>query len=131
MALPLYPWYPSDPGTDPEGVGPGVKNCRRGTTWGAPWGGIRCGSDGLLLLLLLLLLPLTGGASPGPALPLPPPPPYTLLVSADGILLRLALKPGGGGGGSMRLPCGPGVLPLLCGPREEKTAVAGPAVPLL
>lgn len=74
MALPLYLpdlAEPTDPPLGrPAGVGPGVMNCRRGTTCGAPWGGIRCGWDGGGLLLMLLvppLIPLEGGGGGGGA----------------------------------------------------------------
>ena len=71
MALPLYlpdlTELDDPPACSPEGVGPGVMNCRRGTTCGAPWGGIRCcGWDGgglmLLLVVLVLVLDVEGGA---------------------------------------------------------------------
>ena len=74
MALPLYRLADDPPAAlwawaCADGP-PGVMNCRRGTTCGAPWGGIRCGWEGGGLLVLLLLV-LEGGPASAAAVPLP------------------------------------------------------------
>ena len=93
MALPLYlPDLDDDPPGGPEGAAPGVMNCRRGTTCGAPWGGIRWGWEGGGFLAPPPLMPLEGGGGGGGPSPLPP------LAAAFWPGLALILIPAGGGG---------------------------------